>query len=437
LCVITFTHYFYGMNISELYSAFLEYQSVVTDTRKINKGDIFFALKGPNFNGNTYAAKALEFGASYCVCDEKAEFESDKIIYVTDVLNALQALAKHHREQFTIPFIAITGSNGKTTTKELVYAVLSSHFRAYTTQGNLNNHIGVPLTILSIKKDAEIAIIEMGANHQKEIESYCTYTLPTHGLINNCGKAHLEGFGGEAGVRKGKGELYDFITANNGTIFINTDYDYLAEMSKHVQHKITYGSTNASVTGIINADEHFLEVKITAGANIDIIKTQLAGNYNLSNVLSAVCIGKTFGVPDEKIKAAIQNYVPSNSRSQIMQKGSNTILLDAYNANPSSMKAAIENFAKMSGRNKIVILGAMMELGEHSIAEHTAIIDLLQRYSWYKIILAGKDYTNIPVNILHFNTSDEVASWFKNEQIENSTILIKGSRGMAMEKVIA
>jgi UDP-N-acetylmuramoyl-tripeptide--D-alanyl-D-alanine ligase len=425
------------MTITELYEIFLQHPSVETDTRKIKIGDMFFALKGPNFNGNMYAEKALELGASYCVCDEKTAFVSDKIMYVDDVLTTLQALAKYHREQFIIPFIAITGSNGKTTTKELVYAVLNSHFKAYTTQGNLNNHIGVPLTILSIKKDAEIAIIEMGANHQKEIESYCAYTLPTHGLINNCGKAHLEGFGGEEGVRKGKGELYDFIAANNGAIFINTDYDYLIEMSKYVQHKITYGTSNASVTGTIKEDEHFLEVSITGGANIGTIKTQLAGNYNLSNVLSAVCIGKTFGVPDEKIKQAIENYVPSNSRSQIIEKGTNTILLDAYNANPSSMKAAIENFAKMSGQNKIVILGAMMELGEHSIEEHTVVVHLLQQYKWNKIILAGKDYTNLPENILHFNTSDEVARWFKNEGIENSTILIKGSRGMAMEKAIA
>lgn len=425
------------MTIKDLYNIFLKHSSVETDTRKIKAGDIFFALKGPNFNGNTYAEKALELGAPYCVCDEKIHCESNKIIYVDDVLTTLQALAKYHREQFNIPFIAITGSNGKTTTKELVYAVLNSHFKCYTTQGNLNNHIGVPLTILSIKKDAEIAVIEMGANHQKEIESYCAYTLPTHGIINNCGKAHLEGFGGEEGVRKGKGELYDFIAENNGTVFINTDYDYLAEMSKHVLHKITYGTSNASITGVIKDDEYFLEVKITGGANIDTIRTQLAGNYNLSNVLSAVCIGKTFGVPDEKIKHAIENYVPSNSRSQIMQKGTNTILLDAYNANPSSMKAAVENFAKMKGQNKIIILGAMMELGEHSIAEHTAVVNLLQQYQWNKIILAGKDYINLPKNILHFNTSDEVATWYKNQQIETSTILIKGSRGMAMERVIA
>lgn len=429
--------YFCNMTISALYQIFLQYPSVETDTRKIKKRDLFFALKGPNFNGNLYASAALKAGASFCICDEKTETVSEYIIYVADVLETLQALAKHHRQQFDIPFIAITGSNGKTTTKELVHAVLCKKYICYTTKGNLNNHIGVPLTLLAIKKDAEIAVIEMGANHQKEIESYCQYTLPTHGLIVNCGKAHLEGFGSEAGVRKGKGELYDFIAANNGTIFINTDYDYLQAMSSAVKNKITYGSADATYTGVVMHDEHFLEVAITKGLGIDSIKTQLAGNYNLPNILSAVCIGKTFGVADEDIKAAIEDYTPSNSRSQIIKKDSNTILLDAYNANPSSMKAAIENFAAMEGNKKIVILGGMMELGKDSIAEHQAIVDLLQQYSWEKIILTGKDYQNLPASILHFNTSDETSAWFKQEPMNNSFILIKGSRGMAMEKLLA
>ncbi len=424
------------MTIVALYNIFLQYPSIETDTRKIKHGDLFFALKGLNFNGNFFAKKALELGAVYCVCDEKTDVEHENIIYVDDVLNTLQDLAKHHRQQLIIPFIAITGSNGKTTTKELVYAVLNSTFTCYTTKGNLNNHIGVPLTILSVKKDAEIAIIEMGANHQKEIEGYCAYTLPTHGLITNCGKAHLEGFGGEEGVKKGKGELYDFIAKNNGAIFINTDYDYLQVMSENVQHKITYGSANATYTGTVKEDAHFLSVTVTTtDSNFD-IQTQLAGNYNLPNIMSAVCIGKYFGVADEKIKEAIENYAPSNSRSQIIKMGSNTILLDAYNANPSSMKAAIENFAAMDGRNKIVILGGMMELGEESLAEHAGVVALLEKYKWEKIVLAGKDYQLLPKNILHFNTSDEVATWYKIQQFENKYILIKGSRGMAMEKVV-
>ncbi len=424
------------MNIPDLYKLFLQNPSVETDTRKIKKNEIFFALKGPNFNGNLYVTAAFAAGASYCICDEKCAIINDNIIYVDDVLETLQALAKHHREQFDIPFIAITGSNGKTTTKELVHAVLSQKFKCYTTKGNLNNHIGIPLTILSVKKDAEIAVIEMGANHQKEIEGYCRYTLPTHGLIVNCGKAHLEGFGGEEGVKKGKGELYEYIAKTNGIIFINTDYDYLVEMSAPLKHKITYGTVNATYTGIVKNDTYFLEVAFTGGTTILSVKTHLAGNYNLPNILSAVCIGKTFGVADDAIKDAIENYIPSNSRSQIIKNGTNTILMDAYNANPSSMKAAIENFAAMEGDKKIVILGGMMELGDESIAEHKGVVDLLLKYNWEKIVLTGKDYKNLPSHILHFDNSDETATWFKAEKITNTFILIKGSRGMAMEKIM-
>ena len=424
------------MTIEALYEIFLQFTSVETDTRKINKNDIFFALKGPNFNGNSFVKKALEMGAAYCICDEETSYKNERIIYVEDVLSTLKQLAKYHREQFTIPFIAVTGSNGKTTTKELIHAVLCKKYKCYTTKGNLNNHIGIPLTILSVQKDAEIAVIEMGANHQKEIEEYCTYTLPTHGIIGNCGKAHLEGFGGIEGVKKGKGELYDFIRNNDGTIFINTDYDYLVEMSKGITKQISYGVQNAKYTGEVLKDDHLLEVKITNPNTIGEIKTQLAGNYNLPNVLSAVCIGKHFDVAENLIVEALQEYTPSNSRSQIMQHGNNTILLDAYNANPSSMKVAIENFAAMEGKNKMVILGGMMELGTESLQEHQGIVDLLLQYQWDKIVLTGKDYLNLPQNILHFITSDETAVWFKQAKIENAFILVKGSRGMAMEKIL-
>jgi UDP-N-acetylmuramoyl-tripeptide--D-alanyl-D-alanine ligase len=424
------------MEIEELYKIYRKYSAVQTDTRKLQAGDLYFALKGDNFNGNKFAEEALELGAAYCVCDEVQALQTDKIIYVQDVLTTFQALAKHHRQKFNIPFLAITGSNGKTTTKELIYAVLKTQLVCYTTVGNLNNHIGVPLTLLSIKPDAEIAVIEMGANHQKEIASYCEYTLPNYGLINNCGKAHLEGFGGVEGVRKGKGELFNFIAEHNGTIFINTDYDYLQAMSENIANKIGYGTSNANITGIIADNNEFLKVEITSGANIKYIQTKLAGEYNLPNVLSAVCVGKHFGITDENIIAAIESYIPSNSRSQIIQKGSNTILLDAYNANPSSMKAAIENFAKMPGEEKIVILGGMMELGAESIAEHNGIVQLLQQYKWQHVLLAGKDYTNIPANYLHFNNAEEIASWLKQNVVENKTILVKGSRGMAMEKVL-
>jgi UDP-N-acetylmuramoyl-tripeptide--D-alanyl-D-alanine ligase len=424
------------MQIEALYNIFKQYPNVQTDTRKLKKDDLYFALKGDNFNGNNFAAQALEMDAAYCICDEKQPIDTDKIIYVDDVLTTLQQLAKYHRQQFTIPFLAITGSNGKTTTKELIYAVLKTQLKCYTTVGNLNNHIGVPLTLLSIKNDAEIAVIEMGANHQKEIASYCEYALPNYGLINNCGKAHLEGFGGIEGVRKGKGELYDFIAANNGKIFINTDYDYLVEMGKKVAQQISYGTANASTTGIIANNNELLKVQITAGANINFIQTHLAGEYNLPNVLSAVCVGKYFGISDENILQAIEGYVPSNSRSQIIQQGSNTILLDAYNANPTSMKAAIENFAKMPGDKKIVVLGGMMELGEESKAEHASIVALLQQFSWAHVLLAGKDYGVLPKGYLHFSDALEIKQWLNEQKIENGSFLIKGSRGMAMERVL-
>ena len=424
------------MSIEELYKVYTENPSIETDTRKVKKGDIFFALKGPNFNGNLYAKQAFEAGASYCVCDEASGYLNEKIIYVDDALSTLQQLAKYHRQQFTIPFIAITGSNGKTTTKELVHEVLSTTYKCYTTKGNLNNHIGIPLTILSIKKDAEIAVIEMGANHLHEIDGYCSYAMPTYGLITNCGKAHLEGFGGEDGVKKGKGELYNYLLKTEGTIFINTDYDYLLNMSVSIKNKISYGSIDADYVGIAEKSSSLLEVGILKGANITSIKTQLAGNYNLPNVLSAVCIGKFFGVTDKKIKIALEAYIPTNSRSQIIKKETNTILLDAYNANPSSMKVAIENFALMNGDNKIVIIGGMMELGEDSKKEHADIIKLLSSYPWKQVVVAGSDFADLPASYLHFNDSKEIAVWFKEQQFINATILIKGSRSMAMEKVL-
>jgi UDP-N-acetylmuramoyl-tripeptide--D-alanyl-D-alanine ligase len=351
-------------------------------------------------------------------------------------LQTIQQLAKHHREQFTIPFIAVTGSNGKTTTKELVHAVLSSSYKTYTTEGNLNNHIGIPLTILKIKSDAEIAVIEMGANHQKEIEGYCSYALPTHGLITNIGKAHLEGFGGIEGVKKGKGELFDFLRENDGTAFVNCDDKYIKEKSAGIKNVITYGTSEGSVTGRAISSSSFLEVELTKGANIDKIKTQLVGIYNLSNVLAAVTIGKHFNVPGEKIKAAFESYIPSNSRSQLIKKESNTIILDAYNANPASMKAALENFASMEGENKILMLGAMMELGEDSEREHEDLIKLIDKYQWKNVVLVGDNFKKINHSYLQFTDAADARDWLKDQQVENSHILIKGSRSIQMEKVL-
>jgi UDP-N-acetylmuramoyl-tripeptide--D-alanyl-D-alanine ligase len=424
-----------SMTVEQLYPIYLIHPSVQTDTRKLKQGDLFFALKGDNFNGNLFAKQALEKGAAYAVVDEITDAD-ERIIKVEDVLTTLQHLAKHHRLQFTIPFLAITGSNGKTTTKELIHAVLSSQYKTYTTEGNLNNHIGVPLTLLKIKKDAEIAVIEMGANHQKEIASYCTYALPNYGLINNCGKAHLEGFGGVEGVRKGKGELYDHIRQNDGTIFINNDYDYLREMSKGIEKKISYGTIDAETTGRLLQSEPFLKVLITSDENIGIIKTQLVGDYNLPNVLAAVSVGKHFKVPAEKIKQALENYIPDNSRSQLIEKGSNKIILDAYNANPTSMKAAIENFARVQAQKKVLLIGAMAELGEESVAEHNEIIKLIDQYPWEKVVLVGGDFAKTPHPHLFFNNSLEAKDWFKQQDFENTYLLVKGSRSMQMEKVV-
>lgn len=404
---------------------------------------MFFALKGPSYNANLFARQALEKGASFAVVDEIPEMPDSRIILVPDTLKALQQLAGYHRKQFenpvtgkNIPFIAITGSNGKTTSKELVHAVLSSSYKTYTTEGNLNNHIGIPLTLLKVKPDAEIAIIEMGANHQKEIEGYCIYTQPTHGVITNCGKAHLEGFGGVEGIRKGKGELFDYLNVHNGTAFIMRDYDYLQQMSAGIKHTITYGTHSASVTGTVKSSAGFLEVSIAQEDNFDLIKTNLVGEYNLPNVLLAVTIGRYFKVPDEKIKSALENYVPSNSRSQLVEKDGNKIILDAYNANPTSMRAAIENFVKMEGKVKVLLLGGMMELGKDSLYEHQQLVDLIKKYSWKDVALVGGDFKNVNHPFLNFDDSIQAKEWYQQQEYKNSTILIKGSRSTQMEKVL-
>ncbi len=424
------------MTIEQLYSIYKKYPSVQTDTRKLKQGDIFFALKGPSFNGNAFAQQALAAGAAYAVIDEK-EFETgENTILVSDVLTTLQQLAKYHRQQFKVPFIAITGSNGKTTTKELVYVVLSSEYKTYTTQGNLNNHIGIPLTILSVRPDAELAVIEMGANHQKEIAGYCSYTLPTHGIITNAGKAHLEGFGGIEGVRKGKGELFDYLRTHNGTAFVMWDYDYLQTMSKGIKEIIRYGTKEGDITGTVLKSEPFLEVSINKGEALKEIHTQLVGDYNLPNVLVAVAVGKYFKVPDEKIKNAIETYSPSNSRSQLVRKGDNEIILDAYNANPSSMKAAIENFAHMHYASKVLMLGAMAELGTESLEEHKNIIELIKKHPWKEVVLVGGDFCKIEHPFISFDNSSEAGNWLKKKDFHNTALLIKGSRSMQMEKTL-
>ncbi|GAC1421689.1 MAG: UDP-N-acetylmuramoyl-tripeptide--D-alanyl-D-alanine ligase [Flavisolibacter sp.] len=423
------------MTVEALYQIFLDNPFIQTDTRHITKGGIFFALKGPNFNGNQFSQLAIDNGASYAVIDDQKFQIEGKTIFVGDVLETLQQLAQFHRKKFNIPFIAITGSNGKTTTKELVHAVLSTQYLTYTTQGNLNNHIGIPLTLLKIKKDAQMAVIEMGANHLKEIESYCKIAQPGYGLITNCGKAHLEGFGGEQGVRQGKGELFDYLRQTNGVAFIMQDYPYLQEMSKGISIIHTYGTKNAGLTGTSVKDDPYLMVEMHHGMK-GFIKTSLVGGYNLPNVLAAAALGLFFNVPEDRIKKAIEHYQPNNSRSQLLQKNTNKIILDAYNANPNSLMAAIENFASSEGSSKYLILGSMAELGNSSQEEHQNIVSAINKNQWKGVLLVGDEFKKINHGYHQFETAVEAGEWLKTKKINHSFILIKGSRSMQMEKVL-
>lgn len=420
------------MTIAELYNIYRAYPYVETDTRKLREGCIFFALSGANFNGNAFAQQALDKGAAYAVIDDRNYAVNDQCIVVDDVLHTLQHLARYHRLQLSIPFIAITGSNGKTTTKELIAAVLRKKYVTYATEGNLNNHIGVPLTLLKIKSDAGMAIIEMGANHQKEIASYCEIAMPDHGLITNCGKAHIEGFGGIEGVRKGKGELYDYLRATDGIIFRNTDLDYLEQMAAGIEEQITYGSAHAKYVGRPVMKDVFLSVAM----GNDTIDTNLVGDYNFPNAMSAIAVGLHFGVPVADIKRALAEYNPDNSRSQWLQKGSNKIILDAYNANPTSMRAAISNFAAAQLPDKHLWIGGMKEMGAEEQNEHRELVAYISQYEWRNVILVGKEFKGMQGTYTWFETSAEAAEYVKTYPPKDSSILIKGSRGNKMEVLL-
>jgi UDP-N-acetylmuramoyl-tripeptide--D-alanyl-D-alanine ligase len=428
-------------SIEALYEIFARSKNLTTDSRQVAPGDLFFALKGPSFNGNAFARQALEKGAALAVVDEAEYYDPAQMMLVANVLTTLQALAKHHREQLNIPVVAITGSNGKTTTKELLHAVLSTKYRTATTVGNLNNHIGIPLTLLRIAESAEIAVVEMGANHQKEIEAYCNYTLPTAGTITNCGKAHLEGFGGVEGVRKGKGELFDYLRHTGGQAFVCADFDYFEPMAEGLNNPIWYGTKGGSVTGKVLSNEPFVAAEITHHSGAGVlqsvrVQTQLVGSFNLYNVLAAAAIGSHFGVSLAQIAKAIEDYAPSNSRSQLLLHQGNTIVLDAYNANPTSMAAAIQNFAGANYANKIVFVGGMMELGEESLSEHANTVALLQQTAWKAVVLVGGHFAQVAHNYLYFDTADAAADWWRANFETGQTLLIKGSRSMQMEKVL-
>lgn len=422
--------------IETIYEIFLKSSGICTDTRNIKTGNLFLALKGPNFNANKFTPMAIENGAIAAIIDDQ-EFEiPGKTVLVKDGLTTLQDLARHHRHQLKIPIIGITGSNGKTTTKELMHAALSTTYRTFATQGNLNNHIGVPLSVLSIENNHEIAVIEMGANHVGEIAELCTICLPTHGLITNIGKAHIGLFGGIEGIIRGKSELYDHLIKNKGVIFVNQNQEILMNMSKRMQNPIFYPGADSYCPVQMQEADPLVKVKLEDG---QLITTQLVGKYNFDNIATALCIGKYFNVKIENAKEAIKHYQPSNNRSQIIKKGSNTIILDAYNANPSSMEKAIENLAQSKAENKIAIVGDMFELGDDTKKEHLAIGELLKTNGIDKVFFCGEfmKYGHQAYgNGFYAKDKSELIELIKNNVHSDATILIKASRGMALEDVV-
>ncbi|WP_396633494.1 UDP-N-acetylmuramoyl-tripeptide--D-alanyl-D-alanine ligase [Maribacter sp. R86514] len=422
------------MNIQELHSAFLANPSVSTDTRKIKENDIFFALKGENFNGNTYAQKALDCGASLVIIDEEEYYIDNRTVIVDDVLTTLQQLSNYHRKQCKAQVISLTGSNGKTTTKELINGVLSTTYKTIATKGNLNNHIGVPLTLLSIKPDTEIAIVEMGANHQKEISFLCSIAEPDFGYITNFGKAHLEGFGGVDGVIKGKSELYDYLISNKKSIFLNADDSIqLKKLATYIK-KYGFSIENSKYYNIKLVEA---QPFVTIEADGVILKSNLIGTYNFTNCCAAIIIGKYFNVDLSEIKKAIESYTPDNNRSQIIDKNGHYIILDAYNANPSSMKVALENFATLKKDKKVLILGDMFELGGSAMEEHQHIADLALDLSFEKIILVGENFNTTSTKSIKLKNFDDLKVYLTESKIKpKSSILIKGSRGMALERVL-
>lgn len=424
------------MNVSELYKVYLSHPDICTDTRKITPNCIFFALKGGNFNGNKFAKEALNQGAAFVVIDEKEFKLSDDYILVNDVLETLQNLARFHRKQLTIPVIGITGTNGKTTTKELMNAVLSKKYKTTATVGNLNNHIGVPLTLLSIPADCEIAIIEMGANHIGEIEFLCNIALPNYGIITNIGTAHIEGFGSFEGIKKTKNELYEFIRKNSGTVFLSTSDHILSELAINIK-QVTYGINDRNCSGKIISSSPTLQLEWNCNATeVQTIESNLYGSYNFDNILAAICIGKHFDVSDNLINEAINEYAPSNNRSQIIKTETTTIFLDAYNANPTSMKASVDDFSKIDAKNKLMILGDMLELGNISNDEHQKMIDTIESLK-IETIFVGKEFNAVKNKYLfkYLKNYTEVIGYLNTLSLNDYNILIKGSRGIQLEKV--
>lgn len=442
-----FGYYTTMTTTEQLYQHYLQHPVISTDTRKIPTGSIFFALKGEKFDANTFAQQAIEAGAAFAVIDNPDYKFNDQCLLVADVLTALQDLARHHRRQLTIPVIGLTGTNGKTTTKELINAVLSQHFTTLATQGNLNNHIGVPLTILSINASHQMAVIEMGANHIKEIALLCSIAQPTHGLITNVGKAHLEGFGSVEGVKIAKGELYDWL-APNGVAFINGGNPILTEMAekrKFVVPPVFYGDAiDDLVSGEITENAPLLSLQWTNNSSGESynVKTQLTGAYNLDNILAAISMGVYFKLSPQEINAGIEGYQPKNNRSQIVKTATNTLICDYYNANPSSMMVAIDNIGKITADRKVLILGDMFEMGAEAATEHAAVMQKALDTPVDERIFIGHEFEKTYLAMNHqppaiaYATAEDAIAGLKANPIKNSTILIKGSRGMALERLV-
>lgn len=419
------------MNVQDFYSIYQNAGKVVIDNRKIEKGDIFFAFSGENFNAATLAEKAVEDGASAVIVEQK-EFENpDKNIFcVPSTLEFLQDLSRYHRSKIAVPVIGLTGSNGKTTTKELISAVLSEKYNVQYTYGNLNNHIGVPLTLLSIKPEHDIAVVEMGANHQKEIEFLCSVARPNFGYITNFGKAHLEGFGGFEGVVKGKSELYDYLIANQQTVLVNKNDGLQVEKTKNYEKTITFGSSDADYNFEKFSEDNFVGL-IYQGERV---QTRLTGDYNFTNLCAAAALGFHFGLDFKQIKSALESYTPTNMRSQVMERDGKTLVLDTYNANPSSMSASLQNFKAFEG-TKTIIIGDMLELGEESKAEHQNILELAKSLGFENLITVGNSFKEVNPESAFANTA-ELTEYLKTNKITSKNILLKGSRGVALEKII-
>ncbi len=432
--------------LEQLYDHYRLHPRICTDTRQLTPGCLYFALKGEHFDGNQFAEKALAEGASFAIIDDPAAQVNDRCLLVPNVLLALQQLARHHRRQFEIPIIAIGGSNGKTTTKELISAVLSSHYPCHFTKGNLNNHIGVPLTLLAMPADTEVAVIEMGTNQPGDIEQLCAIAEPTHGLLTNIGKEHLEGFGNLAGVKKAEGELFKYLHKRQGCAFVNLSEKYLSAMAQYNRQRVAYMRTmNTPVTGSVIKVQALAGTPLLRARFLDDrdqpidIQTQLLGRHNFNNVMTAIALGTYFKVPSGKIKAALEAYTPSNNRSQILRRGTTTILLDAYNANPSSMLPALDMLHDIPAGRKVAILGDMLELGTESAKEHLAILRRAARLHFDALILVGPEFGRTPFaryKARHFINTEETKAWLDRQNLENTTILVKGSRGIRLEKLV-